>query len=274
MTIAKQSTEHKSAVVQAIEARPRPTKIVEVNMAVGILAEPVHKVAFRVNTKREDNEAIDRAHRYLNETIGSEPAKSDPDMLTGAKLIAALWSACREVKTTTDALGAAVDTVTSYPAFPSPSWMHDHLTADQLGVLINIYNTVKSAPDMSPVRFFDADDSDVILTAASDLPEDAPPVLFAAFSREALVSLLVYAARALAAARDALAESERQPEGFRLVDVEHAALVLQSRAERAEGPAEASVLATRGQAIRDAVAVLRGQMPAEALAPTAPEQTS
>ncbi len=35
MTIAKQSTEHKSAVVQAIEARPRPTKIVEVNMALG-----------------------------------------------------------------------------------------------------------------------------------------------------------------------------------------------------------------------------------------------
>ena len=268
MTIAKQSTEHKSAVVQAIEARPRPTKIVEVNMAVGILAEPVHKIAFRVNTKREDNEAIDRAHRYLSETIGSEPAKSDSDMLTGAKLIAALWSACREVKTTTDALGAAVDTVINYPAFPSPSWMHEHLTTDQIAVLVNIYNTVRASPDMSPARPFDVDAADKVLAVAGDLPDDyVPGAVFAPFTREALVSLLVHASRALAAARAALTESEMPPEGHRMVDVEHAALILQERASKAEGTAEAAFLSARSQAMLDVVAVLRGEAPPETLAP-------
>jgi hypothetical protein len=258
--IAK-NQEHKSDLVKAIEGRPRPSKILDVNMAVGILDKPIHKIAFRVNVKAEDNDAIDRAHRYVNARMGSEDARKDVDVLTDAKLIAALWAACREVKVTLDELGAVVKAEeTAYPAFPAPEWMHEHLTTDQIAVLVNLYNAVRY--DLSPLRVFDRDLADMLLRAAGGADEESvPTALFAPMTRDALASVLVYAALCLAGSRAALAEAEKQPEGFRLVDVEMAALTLQERATNGNDPAALA----RGQAMLDAVAVLRCERNADTL---------
>lgn len=250
---------HKSELAKAIEQRKRPSKILPVNLAIGVLAEPVRHVAFRVPTLAEDRDAVNRAYGIVRNSCSAEEARQDSDVLTNAKLTAALFHACREVKPVKDTLGAEQHEEGAYPAFPSPEWMYEHMTADQVGMLCNMFSAVRA--ELSPAKAFDRDAADTILRVTGSQPdESAPAALFAPFSRDGLVQLLVYAARCLVGAREALAEQEATPEGYRVVDIEHAALLLKDRADKSQD----SAMAARAAGMLDAVAVMRGERPADA----------
>lgn len=252
--------QHKSEIAKAIEQRKRPSKILPVNLAIGVLAEPIRKIAFRIPTLAEDRDAVNRAYGIVRNSCSTDEARQDGDVLTNAKLVCALYHACREVVTKKDAIGAEIDEEGMYAAFPAPEWMYEHLTADQVGVLCNMFTAVRA--ELSPAKTFDTEAAETILRVTGALPDDnVPAALFSEFSRDGLAQIVVHAARSLAGARAALAETEKQPEGHRLVDVEHAALVLKERAER---DGDASALAS-ASALLGAVAVLRGERPAETL---------
>lgn len=260
-----QKTDHQSDLAKALGAVVRPTKILPANLAISVLKEQVHKIAFRVPTLAEDRDAVNRAYAMVKSTCASEEARQDGDVLTNAKLVAALFHACREVKITKDPIGVEREEVGAYPAFPSPEWMYDHMTADQVGVLCNTFAAVRA--EMSPFKAFDVDAAETILRVTGEQPDDdAPGALFAPFSREGLVSLLTYAARCLAGARGALTEAESAPEGHRIVDVEHEALLMQERAAKETDAAKAAAMKERAAALLGAVGVLRGERPASSLA--------
>lgn len=252
--------ERKSALVQAIEARPREYRILPVGMTVGVLIKPIQKIAFRVNVKAEEIDAVERAYRYLKNK--DESTRTDPDVLPDTKATAALWYACREVKTTIvtekDALGVVtekeVDEVTNYPAFQSPEWMLEYLTIDQIAVLNEMHKAVRR--ELSPIKEFDQDSAEIIVrTIAGVADVDIPAAMLSRMSRDGLVSLIVHASKCLAGARAALAESEKQPEGHRLIDVELAAMTLHSRAEKT-GDAD---MKAKAATMLEMVSVLRAE---------------
>lgn len=140
-SIVKPTEPYKSDLAKAIESRPRDVTTYPVSGFFGLGSKPIHKVAFRVNVKSEEDHALVQAHRYvINIAAGAESAKHDGDLLSDAKTRHALFSACREV--TTDAQGN--DTITNWPAFPGPEWMADQLTTDQIACLLNLYNQTRA----------------------------------------------------------------------------------------------------------------------------------
>lgn len=122
----------KSPLVLALEARPRKLHEFDASMIIGAGDKPIGKFYMRVATKWESNKAIVDATRWVEGVCaGTELAKSDPDLILDAKTCWILHSACRDH-----------DHPDAMSAFLSPTWMMEHLTTDQLAILLNYYNTV------------------------------------------------------------------------------------------------------------------------------------
>ena len=194
------STEHKSALAQAIEAdnANRPCKVFPVSGFFHLGGKPVHKVAIRVNVKAEEDIALVRAHQYVKDLCGNvESAKSDHDILSDAKARHALFEAVREVKTTVDAEGNEADEVTQWPGLVSPEWMAKNLTTDQIGTLLNLYMQTR-AEQSGWFDNFDPEMVDSMLSVAADA-QDNPiaRVMLAQLPREQIQNLFEIAARRL-----------------------------------------------------------------------------
>lgn len=134
--------ERKSPLALALEARERKLHVIEVGGFFGLGDKPVHRLAVRVNTKAEQDSAIVAAHAYVADKTkgpGSEMARADADLLTDAKAIEAVWRACRDPDDP------------RYPAFTGgPQWMREHMSTDQIAVLLNLVND--TAAQESPLR--------------------------------------------------------------------------------------------------------------------------
>ena len=202
----------KSAIALAIEAANanRPCNIYPVAGVFGIAGQPIHKIAFRVNLKSEEDHALVQAHRYAIKLAGDvEAVRTDDGLLLDAKGRHALFEACREVKTDAD----GNDTVTKYPAFPSGGWLAENLTTDQVATLLNLYNQTRA--ELS--GWFDSFDLETVnsfLSIAADAAGIPPEtrgnplakVMLAQMPREQIQLLCETAAMRLKAAE---AEIER-----------------------------------------------------------------
>lgn len=197
------STEHKSALAQAIEAdnANRPCKVFPVSGFFHLGGKPIHKVAIRVNVKAEEDIALVRAHQYVKDLCGNvESAKSDHDILSDAKARHALFEAIREVKTTVDAEGNEADEVTQWPGLVSPEWMAKNLTTDQVATLLNLYMQTR-AEQGGWLDNFDEETVDHMLAIAADAGDRnaLARVSLAQLPREHIQYLLQFAAMRLRA---------------------------------------------------------------------------
>lgn len=175
-------TSDKSALALAIESRARKAHEFEVQGFFGLGGQPIHKVGFRVNTKAEEDKALVTAYLTVNQlTEGAEQAREDPDLVQDVKLIHALYSACRRAES------GDGERKYSLPAFPSPNWMRDNLTTDQIAVLINLYNGVRIAEGPLKVTITFEEVEEVAELCAENSRSDVPELVLAPRSREWLI---------------------------------------------------------------------------------------
>lgn len=122
----------KSEVVAQLEARKRKLFDFEAQNFVGPGQGVIGKVKVRVATKAEQDRAIVSAHQYVARlTKGTEQAATDNDILMDAKTVHILHTVVRDA-----------DSPDAITAFPSPQWMMEHLSRDEISVLLNHYNYV------------------------------------------------------------------------------------------------------------------------------------
>lgn len=172
----------KSALALAIESRVRKAHEFEVQGFFGLGGNLIHKIGFRVNTKAEEDKALVTAYLTVNQlTEGAEQAREDPDLVQDVKLIHALYSACRRAEP------EDVERTYSFPAFPSPNWMRDNLTTDQIAVLINLYNGVRIAEGPLKINISFDEVEEVAQFCADNSRSDVPELMLAPRSREWLV---------------------------------------------------------------------------------------
>lgn len=193
--------ERKNPLVLALEARlaERPTFEFDATSFMGPGQKPLGKVRLRVATKAEQDRAVIAAHRYAEEIgKGGTAAISDDDILRDAKTAFILHDVCRQADDP------------KYPAFLGPKWMMDHLSVDEIGVLLNHYNEVlaKSGPVVSD--FSDATVDALASVLAEHAGNNLPDYTLARYTRAQLADLCVLLALKLSTAR-AEADAPAEP---------------------------------------------------------------
>ncbi len=138
-TVSGQRTNDvKSKLALAIESRPRIAHEFEVQGFFGLGDKQIMKVALWVNVKSEQDSALAAAYQVVEKLAGdNKRAVDDDDILVDAKTTQILFQACRRAEEGDKEAGY------KYPAFPSPEWMRNNLTTDQLAVLLNLYHEVR-----------------------------------------------------------------------------------------------------------------------------------
>lgn len=191
-----------SPLVKAIEARGRKVKVCDVTGFFGPGNRPILEIGIRVNVKGEEDTAVVDAHRYAQELARGTEAAKDDDLLREAKVLHALWSACREV----DADGNA----TIMGAFPGPKWMRDNLTSDQLAALLNLYNDVRTRQSPWPHAFTDDEVENLAMLCADGADTEIPTAMLAGIPREAVAQYLILVSCKLRKARSELLAAQAQ----------------------------------------------------------------
>lgn len=176
----------KSALVAAVEERNRQrNQKAEVYDIAGYLGlnGPVHKVRVRPATKKEQDDALVEAYIAIeNRAKKAESLRSDVDFCNGKKAVMLIHGAIRDA--------ADPDSIA---AFPTPEWMEEQLTPDQITVLLNLYNreVAKAAP--SAIKF-EADQVETIMSVCGSTYEtDIPERALLHYSRDQLVELFIQA---------------------------------------------------------------------------------
>jgi hypothetical protein len=196
-----QKPEPKSAIVEAIEERAanRPLEAFDISGYFGPGEKPIGNVLIRYATKSEQDDALDKAHAYTKK-LADEDARKDVEIVQDAKLAAIAWYCCRDA------------TNPKYPAFPSPTWMYQNMSAAQIGALVNLCNSVKAKHAGLPATL-EPETFDRVVTACSELgASDIPERILAGWERETLVSAFVLASMRLRAVeRECAGLREGQP---------------------------------------------------------------
>lgn len=190
--------ESSTRLAKANEARGRKYIVVDVSH-LGLVREAdkaVAKIAFRVNTKGEEERALFDAHRYVERLGKGTDAAKDPDVTTEAKLVHALWTACREVDEK-GSLGIS-------GAFPGPQWMRDNLDSDELAALLNIYNDVRFRKSPFPYEFTDDEVERIAMLCADGADTEIPTAMLAGMPREIVAQYLIVLSCKLRKARSEL----------------------------------------------------------------------
>ncbi|TXH18209.1 MAG: hypothetical protein E6R03_02585 [Hyphomicrobiaceae bacterium] len=203
---------------QPVDTEPRPGRIDTLIEAQGAFVRcypvanligpgnrPIAAIGIRLNRKREEDAAVVAAHKYAARITADagdarDAALRDMDLLGDAKVVQALWRACREVVDPND-LSKGIG---KHPAFPTDDWMREHLTTDQLAMLMNLYTETRRAAyperwDLSEERM-----EALLSMAAKTSDTDIPEVVLAPYAREQVTHAFVYAAERLAEARTSL----------------------------------------------------------------------
>lgn len=136
------TVEEKSELTIALEkrAQDRKTQLVDGLAFTGPGSTVVGSLLLRVATKQEENTAILRADCYVRDLGKSGQLElKDPSIIEAARTVYILHEACRDPKA-------------NKAAFPTGKWMMEHLTCDEIGKLLDLYNRWRAS--QSP---FDAD---------------------------------------------------------------------------------------------------------------------
>jgi hypothetical protein len=186
---------HKSALALALEARERKCHEFEAANFLGAGAKPIGKVAIRIATKAEQDRAVLAAHAYVEKLakgaqVDPRLVADDRDILTDAKTCHILHEVCRD------------STDPKYPAFPGPVWMIEHLSTDEIAVLLNHYTEVLRTSgaiesDFSPDRV-----SAIACLLAEHADTDGPNLYLLRYTREQLTELCVLLAIKLAGEKE------------------------------------------------------------------------
>lgn len=177
----------KSSLVAAIEEKNKRRNLdaVEYDVAgfFGFGGEAVHKVKVRVATKAEQDQALLEAYAAIeNAAKKAESLRSDVDYCNGKKAVMLLGEAIRDARDPN-----------SLSAFPSPEWIEENLTPDQIAILLNLYNreVAKAAP--AAIKF-DADQVETLMSVCGTAYEtDLPERALLHFSRDQMVELFIQA---------------------------------------------------------------------------------
>lgn len=181
-----------SPLVAALEARPRalvpyPAEAFAPGMPGNILV--------RVPTSAELGRAKKCAHAFIEQDSKTAPtAAQDPSYTGDIFTVFALFESLRDEKDPQD-----------LQAFPSPQWMREQFTTQQLSVMLNMHNEVVG--EKEPVEWLlDSDRiSALMLVCARHAGTDIPDKALIRFSRETMAEAFI---RASVMYGDAMAEIE------------------------------------------------------------------
>jgi hypothetical protein len=199
--MAQGNEQRLSALAQVIAARERRCYDFETNGFLGLAGKPILTIKVRVATKGEQDRAVLGAHKYVEELakdarVDAKVAAEDRDILSDAKTCFILFEVCRDAEDP------------NYPAFPGPRWMIDHLSTDEIGVLLNCYTEVLRATgtidfDLSTER---VEALSQALAATAD--SDAPNAYLARYTREQVTEICIRLAVMLDERRDEAAGAD------------------------------------------------------------------
>ena len=117
---------------------PRPHRIIDIPRLNPITGEAVGQIAIWILTQEESmvcQKAADQHARTMlkeNAPKAGEVSQGYDDLYRNEAANQVLFRACRRVKDL------------RYSAFPSPGEIRKHFTADEVGVLMNHYNTIRA----------------------------------------------------------------------------------------------------------------------------------
>jgi hypothetical protein len=156
-----------------------------------MLGLPSGLVKMRAPTKREQDRAAAGAHEYAVKLAdGNAAAASDPDILTDAKCAYIAFEASRDAKEPE-----------KLPAFFSPSWMMENLTAPQIAAIVNIVNEVIKAESPGPKTLDDEAFEAIVDMCNGHADDEIPQLALATMNREFLSHVVVVLSAKLAEAR-------------------------------------------------------------------------
>lgn len=174
-----QVVESKSALVEAIEKRERPTWTFDAADFLGKGFPRGLKYRMRVARVWEQENSLSMARRYVAERIKeSDLTKLDPDILSNAKIAYLMHAVC---------LNAENDG----PAFPSGKWLLEKLTVDELAVMLNHYHEILRLSGYVDLDLTDERLDGLQALLAKHSGSDAPNVALSHFTREQLGELCV-----------------------------------------------------------------------------------
>jgi hypothetical protein len=233
---ATPTKERVSALEQALTERERKTYCFPVHFLV-FPGKPMLGVGIRVATRTEDDEAIIEAHKHAVKKAGdpNSAAVTDPDLITDAKTVEALYRICREVDP--ESIKANPDqpdkwATTQYAAFRGPSILRDKLTTDEIAFLLALYLEVKRKEAPGATEISDETVEALAESCALNADNDVPEAVLAKYPRTFLTHSLVVLSVKLVTAREACEEllkdieardSTKSEELARLRSIEQAA---------------------------------------------------
>ncbi len=180
--------ERKSELVTWLEGLPKWHRDLDVAPMKNHDGTAVRKIRFVVNSKAQEDQAIINAYAELDEAAkkaggAAEVLRFDPEFLTDFKTVQALHAACKDPNDP------------EYPIFPTPTWLKENLTSQELSYLLNLYNACKleaaGIPQELDRERVDAYRDAMVAAFDSDVPERTLAML----PREQLTTLAVMMAK-------------------------------------------------------------------------------
>ncbi len=202
------TTEPKSTLAAAIEARPRALHVFPVSGFFGLGDAPILSVAVRVARKADEDAAVVAAHKHAAEAtkVGGESAAAaarDIDLLGDAKVVEILYRTLRNEKDP------------RYAAFPSPGWMRSNIGTDQLAALMDLVREVRVKESPRPREIDDRAIEALVSLCGEHAADDIPEAVLAGYTREFLTHAFTLVCEKLRAARlsvDVLLEQRESAE--------------------------------------------------------------
>lgn len=174
-------TESKTELQRAFEGRERKLSILSGHEFTGPGEKIVCEIAVRVPTKGEENRARAGAKAQLKKLkVEDEDSGLGEELKVDAATVHILHASCRDPKNPK-----------FVHAFPSPSWMEEHLTNDELHVLLNHVNdhTAKCSPIQTALE--DETVEAYITNLAAMADSDIADVMLARLPREWLIQYAI-----------------------------------------------------------------------------------
>jgi hypothetical protein len=183
---------------KSLPTQPRRVHLHEAHTFIGPGRKVIGKIAVRTPTKREEVEARLEAERNLRARNGGE-MPHDSSLMVDFATVSILHKATRDA-----------DKPEAMSAFPSPGWMMDHLTADELGVLLNLVHQAKQADSPVPMVLDEDSIETMIAMLAAAHDSEAADAIVARCDRAWLESFAIVVCRKLSTARAAIAATDEQ----------------------------------------------------------------
>lgn len=204
------SKEYVSPLAKILADRPRNVHEKDIASFFGLAGKQIPKLGIWVPMKSEQDAALDSAHAAIS-AKKTESAKSDEDIIRDLKACHILHRCCLDP---TPKKRPSDGSVYYDPAFPSPQWMCDNFSTEQIAVLINLVNDVRRIEGPGPHELDDVTIETMHAAAVKADPDSAADFL-AGCDREFLAQLYIAEAHELKAAREAIEALQAEIDSLR-----------------------------------------------------------